>query len=364
MITINEQEEIKTTSHGIPIKNIWYMLLYVLNSLHIRDKWKTEIENAPNLNSLLTSILAKQIQQRMRIGLARDYNTIENEIYGIRGRIDFNKSLKQLSFPQGRTYSRYQIYMKNVLKNQIIRSTIKRTIYVGDFGSDKNYEKDLRQKLRSIVLEMQGIDSIDLKPSEIRREQLKQRDMDYRLMLSICYILYLYLMPMEKSGKHTLLNINRDELTLYDIYEKFVAEFYKYHLKDWNVKPQSTIYWPSLEPSDYLPVMKPDIILEHKETKKIIILDTKFTKKSIIKGQWDNLTFNRDHLFQIYSYIKSQEDKSEYYSKSTGLLLYPTITNKLSETIDIQGHKIRWESINLAQPWENIEQDLLKLINE
>ena len=103
MISTNEQEEVQTTSTGIPIRNIWYMLLYVLKSWCLRKRWNTEIENAPNIICLLASILAKQIQQRIRIGLGRDYNKIENEIYGIRGRIDFNKSLKLMSFPQGRT---------------------------------------------------------------------------------------------------------------------------------------------------------------------------------------------------------------------------------------------------------------------
>jgi 5-methylcytosine-specific restriction enzyme subunit McrC len=364
MISNNEQDEVQTTSTGIPIRNVWYMLLYAWKSQHLKERWNSEIENAPNIDCLLASVLAEQIQQRIRIGLGRDYNKIENEIYGIRGRIDFNKSIKSMSFPQGLTYSRYQIYIKNVMKNQIIRSTLSRMITVGNFGIDKNKAKNQINKLRCTVQELEGIDFIDLKPAEIRREQLKQKDMDYRIMLSLCHLLFLRLMPMEKRGKHTLVKVRRDELTLHKIYEQFIAEFYKHHLIQWDVHPQSILYWPSAGISDFLPVMKPDVILENKKTKQIIILDTKFTKESIVKGQWGNLTFDRNHLFQIYSYLKTQENISEYYRKSTGLLLYPTIINHLSQAIDIQGHKIRWESINLAQPWKKIESDLLALIDD
>ncbi len=365
MIITAESKEMESTSYGIPIRNIWYMLIYYLKSRDkLRNRWRSEVESAPNIDCLLASILTKQIQQRIRIGLGRDYNEIENEIYGIRGRIDFDKSIKFLCFPQGRTFSRYYLYMKNVFKNQIIRSTLSRMIQVGDFGSDKIKAKDQRNNLRSIIQEMDGIDLIDLKPTDIRRELLLQRDMDYRLMLTLCYLLYSRLMPVEKRGKDYLLKVNRDELTLYDIYEKFVAEFYKYHLKDWNVNPQSIINWPTTEETAFLPIMKPDIIFEHKESRKIIILDTKFTKESIVEGRWDNLTFNTKHLYQIYSYLKTQEHKSEYYRKSTGILLYPTATYNLSEEIEIQGHRIRWESINLAQPWQEIKKDLLALIND
>jgi len=359
-----ETDEIETTDNGIPIRNIWYMLIYVLKSPYkLRHKWKSEVKSPPNIDCLLASILAKQIQQRIRIGLGRNYNEIENEIYGIRGRIDFNKSLKLLSIPQGRTVSRYHLYMKNVVKNQIIRSTISRMVNVGDFGTDKINAKNQRNNLRRIMQEMDGIDLIDLKTSDIIREMLLQRDVDYRLMLTLCFLLYSRLMPAEEKGKDYFLKANRDAFTLYDIYEKFVTEFYKYHLRGWIVRPQSTIYWPSTEDSVLLPVMKPDIILENKETGQVIILDTKFTKKSIVEGRWGNLTFNRDHLYQIYSYLKTQDNKSEYYRKSTGLLLYPTANYNLSEEIDIQGHKIRWESINLAQPWKKIESDLLAMID-
>ncbi|MDM8544716.1 hypothetical protein QUF90_26885 [Desulfococcaceae bacterium HSG9] len=362
-VAIEKNIDVETTSTGIPIRNIWHMLLYVNKSRHLRYRWKSEIENAPNINSLLIAILAKQIQQRIRIGLGRDYCRIENEIYGLRGRIDFNKSLKLMSFPQGRICSRYQLYLKNVLKNQIIRSTLARMIQSGDFGTKKKKAKELKNTLRCISQEMKDIDIIELKPAEIRREQLKQNDMDYSFMLSICYLLYLHFMPRENKGDHSLLKINRDELVLYAIYEKFVAEFYKYHLIKWNVNPQPTIYWPSEYKSDYLPVMKPDLILEHKETKQIVILDTKYTKSSIVQGQWGNYTFNRDHLFQIYAYLRSQENRTEHYEKSTGLLLYPTVNKQLPQKIDIQGHEIRWETINLAQTWDIIESDLLALVD-
>jgi 5-methylcytosine-specific restriction enzyme subunit McrC len=302
------------------------------------------------------------MRERIRIGLGRDYHEIENEVYGIRGRIDFDKSIKSMCFPQGRTYSRYQVYTQNVKKNQMIKSTLYRMMLQSELTAEKKFEIELKNKIHSIFHELNGVDLIDLKPTEILREQLKQKDMDYSLMLALCYLLCLQYMPTEKKGKFSLIKIKRGELTLHDIFEKFVSAFYRYHLLDWNVKPQSIVYWPVAESHEFLPVMKPDIIFENKKTKQIIILDTKFTKKSIVEGQWKNLTFNRDHLFQIYSYLRTQEDISEFHAKSTGLLLYPTITNPVSHSRDIQGHKIIWESINLAQPWQQIEKDLIAII--
>ena len=91
---VQEQDNIIKTDTGIPIRNIWYMLLYVLKRWDLKDNWKSEVENAPSINYLLALILGEQIQQRMRIGLGKSYSKIENKIHGLRGRVDFNKSLK------------------------------------------------------------------------------------------------------------------------------------------------------------------------------------------------------------------------------------------------------------------------------
>lgn len=349
------------TQTGIPIRNLWYMLLYVWSAWDKFDRWQSEVEKAPTLDALFALILSAQIQQRLRIGLGRDYRREENEVYGIRGRIDFNETLKRLSIPHGRTFSQYSVFHANVLKNQIIRSTLIRLVQKGDFGIHSFDAEWLRKKLRRLVREMEGIDYIELKPASIRREQLKQKDADYRIMLSLCYLIFLRQMPRETTGANFLPELNRDTFLLYDIYEKFVAAFYKRHLDGWNVWPQQIIQWPAETASKYLPVMKPDLTLQHQESKRLIILDTKFTKSSLVTGRFGNVTYARDHLFQIYAYLKSQEGRSMHHKEAIGVLLYPEVEKRLHEKVKIQGHEINWITIDLSQPWESIERDLLSI---
>ena len=40
---------------------------------------------------------------------------------------------------------------------------------------------------------------------------------------------------MEFTGDEKLPGLDRDALTLWDVYEKFVAKFYSHHLKGWEV---------------------------------------------------------------------------------------------------------------------------------
>ena len=280
---------------------------------------------------------------------------------GVRGRVSFNESLKRMSFQHGRAFCQFQLFSANVLKNQIVRSTMARLVQVGDFGSCGNQANELRARLRRLVRDMEFVDLIELKAANIRREQMQRHDMDYGVMLAICFLLSQRQMPMEHAGTTWLSGLDRDALTLHKVYESFIAKFYAYHLDGWTVSPQQKLVWPTEDLSEYLPTMKADLTLQHKASGRLIVVDTKFTAKILVTGRWGNQTFDRNHLFQIYAYLKSQEHRSENHKSSTGVLLYPTVNHCLSVAIRIQEHSIRWETVDLAQPWQQIETALLAI---
>src|SRR5688500_8545434 len=110
------------------------MLLYAWNEAPIKPHWSyKEVENAPTLDALLASILAKLIQQRMRIGLGRSYVDQHQAIQGIRGRINFPKSLHQRSFEREEAVCEFQEYSADSPKNQIVRSSLARLVQLGNF---------------------------------------------------------------------------------------------------------------------------------------------------------------------------------------------------------------------------------------
>ena len=222
----------------IPIRNLWHMLLYVWKEVPLRDRWSVEVERSPSLDALLASILGLLMQQRLRIGLGRSYLNEERMLRGIRGRIDFPESLKRLAFETGQAYCRFHSFTINAPKNQIIRSTLARLIKIGQFGADRLQAEELKQKLRRLVRHLDGIDLIEINPDIIRRQNLGRNDRDYRLMLAICDLVLQRHFPTEEAGIKYLPGLNRDALTLHRIYERFVANFYRFHLKRWSVVAQ------------------------------------------------------------------------------------------------------------------------------
>lgn len=351
------------TEYGIPIRNLWHMLLYAWNEAPIKSHWSfQDVEDAPTLDALLASILAKLIQQRMRIGLGRSYVDQHQSIQGIRGRINFPQSLHQRSFERQEAVCEFQKYSANSPKNQIVRSILARLVQLGNFGPDYNKAERLRHSLRQLTRALDGIDIIELKLDLIRRQQLDHNDRDYRLMLAICELILQRQMPTEEAGRHILPAIDYETLVLFDIYERFVANFYRLRLQDHTVKVQSRLSWHAKVDNPYLPSMQPDLIIEDKRSGQTIVLDTKFTPKSLIENEWSKEVYDSSHLYQLYAYLSSQKHISGEHQKASGILLYPAVNHKLSERIELKDHIIRIECVDLAEPWQEIENNLLQLV--
>lgn len=361
---LTEPECLPLADCGIPIRNIWYMLLYAWDQTMLTHRWRAEVETAPNLDVLLASILARLVQQRLRIGLGRNYLQETGLLRTLRGRIDFGRSVKGLTLQNNQLYCQFHEFSADVPKNQIVRSTLDRVARIGEFGQDRTKSAHLKQLLRRLVRDLDQIKVIELNLDLFRRQNLGRNDGDYRLMLAICELLLRRHMPMESTGSNFLPSVDRDALTLYRVFERFVARFYQMHLQDWIVKPQTRLDWNAEKVSEYLPAMKPDLFFEHKPSGRIVILDTKFTNRILAHSQHGNTIFQSGHLYQIYAYLRSQEQRSMNYRSSNGLLLYPAANHHLAESFQLQGHRIDVRTIDLALPWQEIERDLLALIDE
>ena len=360
-------EPIRLTEYGIPIRNLWHMLLYAWNEMPMNALRHPLFENAdaelaPTLDALLASMLMKLMEGRLRIGLGGDYVTERGTLRGIRGRIVFTESLKRRTFENGLAYCEYQQYSANAPRNQIIRTTLARLVQVGQFGPGADSANELRHRLRRLTRSLDGIDIIELTPELIRRQQLGSNDGDYRLMLAICALILQRQMPTEASGPYALPALDRDELLLYNIYERFVANFYRTHLHEWIVTPHKRLEWHARHANQFLPSMVPDLVLQERSSGQVLILDTKFTAHSLIENQWGKEVFDSSHLYQLYAYLKSQEHVSQAHRTATGILLYPAVHYTLSERIELQDHLMRIECIDLTAHWQDIERHLLELV--
>jgi 5-methylcytosine-specific restriction enzyme subunit McrC len=69
-----------------------------------------------------------------------------------------------------------------------------------------------------------------------------------------------------------------------------------------------------------------------------------------------------DNLFQLFSYLKNIEAKGGLNSRAEGTLLYPTVDQHIDLAYEIQGHRVRVYTIDLAKNWQEIHSSLLHLL--
>jgi len=48
--------------------------------------------------------------------------------------------------------------------------------------------------------------------------------------------------------------------------------------------------------------------------------------------------------------------------KTAVVLLYPAAVHHVSETVNVQGFQVRWETVDLSRQWETIEGKLVEII--
>ena len=124
---------------------------------------------------------------------------------------------------------------------------------------------------------------------------------------------------------------------------------------DWNIEHKSAGI------DQILPTMRTDIVLNNVAAIRRIVIDTKFT--SIVTTGWHREeTLRSAYVYQIYAYLRSQAGRGDPFANSAdGLLLHPSIGADVDETVVIQGHAIRFATVDLTAPTSSIRSRLLAL---
>ena len=153
----------------VPIENIFYMLSYVWGKTDlIKDSYLSGNDDfeAPDI---LASIFLKNINSYLKSGLYREYVTINDEIKGIKGKVDFKNSINNLSFENAKAFCEYDEFQENNLINQIIK-TIAYKLYHLD-----EVTQDLRNKINNVLLRLNNVDINDIKDNN-RQDYNGNRD--------------------------------------------------------------------------------------------------------------------------------------------------------------------------------------------
>ncbi len=347
------------------------MLLYAWDLVEFKDRFPSGVTDAPDLRALLTNILVYLMKRQIRRGLRGDYVERSEELQGVRGRIDFAQTLRGMSIYRGRLHCEYEEFTLNVPRNQIVRSTLNDSLNRGftEVEEDRPKYGRLVSDVEALLRMLYEIDRVRvtrrLIASELRL--LGRNEREYKLMLKICEMLQDLSMP-EADGVSDLDFVDWMRKQEYEIFERFVANFYRLRLgNDWDVSAQRKLEWNEVEDREEtgirLPNMHPDVYLTH-SSGKMVVLDTKWYS-SPVSERYATESVHTSNLYQMYGYLASQDHRGCEHLKSTGILLYGQTElghRRLRTRID--EHPFWVETLDLMQDWKKIEGDLLGLVEE
>lgn len=350
----------------IPIRNLWLLLLYA-SKLYADDHAQmSDVEEAPDtLPQLLARILADAVDHRVNSPLTPSFQRAEADLRRVRGRINVKRTVTRSMLSKGLVACSFDRLSVDTPRNRLARQAL---LGISKLVSDQQ----LRTRCRRLAynLERMGVGtgpsgSQDPGIDSFHRNDKNDRRFVYAAQLAIALAL-----PQHQTGDGPgqLFAPQLSDGQLRNLFEAAAGGLYKAALppKSWSVRTGTHLTWPATLASPgmalLLPGMKTDIMIENMDTGHFTIIDTKFTS---ILGRAHHGTdrFKSGHLYQLYTYLRSQERPDDPMTlSSSGLLLYPSTGQDIHESMTLQGHTLSLATVDLSATPRDIRDGFLKAV--
>ena len=339
----------------IPIQNLYYLLCYAWN--HLKQGEMVDVSNVPSteLVDLFAVVLCQGVEHLARRGLEQGYLPYEEDLPGIRGRVDVLRSGRKFLLLHGRAACTFDELSANTLPNQILKSTLRVLEQVPELHGD------LKGRARTLRHALAGIADISVTSHTFRRVQLHSNNRFYRFLLSVCKLIQASALVDPASGEYRFRDFVRDERAMAKVFEDFLYNFIRIEVPTWEVR-REYIAWQATSDSDpnllLLPRMATDISL--RRGPQHVIIDAKYYQRTM--GEYFGAEkFHSGNLYQLMSYL-SNTVRSEG-GQLSGMLIYPQVDKAVNETYRIQGFDVSVCTVNLDQSWESIHADIVGLLH-
>ncbi len=350
----------------IPVRNLWLLMLYASQLFRqMDDLQKREVEDNPDdIPDLVAEILARAVERRLRRNLSFGYQPRQAILSRVRGRIDHIHTERRQLLQRGQVACRFEELTVDTPRNRYVRAALEKSAKMV-----RSVDLSRRCRVLAIRLVHMGVSREHLIRHDPSVNLMGRTDTADRQMLAAAQLAFDLALPTEISGSRNLSSPSREPRWVWELYEKAIAGFYDVTLTQWGwkVDSQQTLHWNTGNMTDrigeILPSMRADTVLNHTDSDRRIIIDTKFT--SILKpGNYRAQTLASPHIYQIYAYLRSQEGLGDPLADTaSGILLYPAVNCLVDESVDIQGHNIRFATVNLDATPGEIRHRLLELID-
>ena len=320
----------------------------------------------------MAELLASAVEHRMRRNLTVGYRRRTDVLNRVRGHIELLRTERGRLLQRGQVACRFDELTIDTPRNRCVREALLLLARVVKREPPARRCRELAARL--------GLAGVQNEPDarrlsgHILRSGAGWTDAEERQMLAAARLAFDLAIPSEEAGAALFPVTSRNLHYVRRLYEYAVYGFYNVVLphRGWDVNHGSRLRWPiadaTADAMDMMPGMITDIVLRQRQPdwgrEQRIVIDTKFTAITTM-GLHGNQTFKSENIYQMYAYLRSQEDAGDtLWRTATGVLLYPSVGVDCDEAATIQGHRVRFATVDLAAEAKTIREQLLRIVNE
>jgi len=295
-------EVLPKTDRHTSTKTQWQnVLLKMLSiSLQVEAKITTKSNILLRKHSVLETYLLLFLDEAEKLlheGLIKKYRQYVENQSSLKGRLLVHKQITTNIIHQERFYVKHQTYDRNNIFNAVLLKTLQciSSLNVSDF---------LTKRSNALVQEFPECSPISISEKVFDIIRYDRKSERYKTAMELSKIILLNYHPDVKSGENDILAIMFDMNVLW---ENYVYWMIKKAAPDTLevIKQGSIAFWR--HPDEWSLHLRPDIVVKHRESRSVIVLDTKW------KYQKDA---TMEDVRQMYAYGK-------YFGATKNYLLYP-----------------------------------------
>ena len=349
------------------------MIMYNQNIYNKLTESKNQSENYMQLLDFQDDILCGCIKDMLNNGLLNKFNSHLIETDRPRGSIDIQYQAKKGLLGKANLACKVNQVDINTHCNMIIKAAINRLLILNRLYKNHEIQNKNIRRLRyfkDLLYDVSDITSI----RGIRLLSTLELPQKYRQVYSIQLVILKNFLVSSQSGGENLLDI-KDQSKIYEIYQNFVASFYKKKLqnKGLEVTSQESIEWKSMWDNQISTNLRPDCIIKDKLNKRILIIDTKwYNNEADNSGENLKIGINNSEIGKSVLYemaFKESKDYKDYEIYQIVLMAKNIKTGEIqwafhrnfyeqSKALTIQ---VIHHSMNKS--FQDIENDLLNIAN-
>ena len=332
---------------NIVIRNIYYMMAYAFRALNLDEFKRLETEEFNEVDDLLAAILVIGMTLQHRRGFERGYLPFEEDLMGVRGRIDIRQTARNEIAHRNAIHCIFDEFTEDTMKNRILKATAR------ILASCDRVNPVRRRDLKRCLIYMGGITDVSVERIEWKRLAYDHNNSSYLLLMNVCYMVLNGRILSDENGSESLASF-MDSQELHALYEKFLREYFRRHHPEIRVSAKEIDNGIENAPA-FLPRLCTDITLER--GKKTLIIDAKYYG-TILDYHYEKEVLSSENRNQIVSYVLHAAYGTDL--DVSGMLLYAqTETDRrLRDSWTELGHVFRVWTLDLNRAFAEIASDL------